>query len=73
MAVVSGCVGGVVDLGKALRRLGRARRWCQGASQMESQMYGRELAEMRARLSSEYWEAAGAVLDGACMAAVLCS
>ena len=65
VAVVSGCLGGVMDLNKALARLGRARRWCQGASQMESHMYGRELGEMRGRLNAEYWDAAGSVLDGA--------
>lgn len=65
VAVVSGCLGGVMDLNKALARLGRARRWCQGASHMESNMYGRELGEMRGRLNAEYWDAAGSVLDGA--------
>jgi hypothetical protein len=67
VAVVSGCLGGVLDLGKAVARLGRARRWCKGASQMESRQYGRELSEMRVRLQAERWEAAGAVLDGACV------
>lgn len=67
MAVVSGCLGGVLDFGKAAGRLGRARRWCKGARRMESHQYGRELAEMRARLNMEYSEAAGAVLDGACV------
>ena len=67
VAVVSGCLGGVLDLNRALGRLGRARRWCKGAGQMESHMYGRELCEMRGRLSAEYWDAAGAVLDGACV------
>ncbi len=66
VAVVSGCLGGVLDLGKAMARLGRARRWCKGAGQMESRQYGRELGEMRARLQTERSEAAGAVLDGAC-------
>jgi hypothetical protein len=69
VAVVSGCLGGVLDLNKALGRLGRARRWCQGADQVESRMYARELAEMRARLNTEYWDAAGSVLDGACVEA----
>lgn len=64
VAVVSGCLGGVMDLNKALARLDRARRWCQGASQMESHMYGRELGEMRGRLNAEYWDAAGSMLDG---------